>query len=87
MIRVPMRKALGFNRCEPDSEPARVIQPDVGGRSDVDEDRVLFGAASASDESREAVAGEAQIPPWLDGVMAIDGRTMGKTRDQPGHPL
>jgi hypothetical protein len=49
---------------------------------DVEEDRALFGAASPRDQRREAVAAEAQMPPWLDAVMAVDGRTMGNTRDQ-----
>ena len=77
-----MRQAHGVDGREPNAEPTRVLQPDVGGRSDVEEDRAFFGAASPRDQRREAVAGEAQMRPWLDAVMAVDGRAMGNTRDQ-----
>src|SRR5215469_2811945 len=62
MVRVPVREAHGFNGREPDAEPTRVLQPDLGGGSDVEENRALFGAAPPRDQRREAVAGEAQMP-------------------------
>ena len=83
VVRVPVREAHGFDGPQPDAEPTRVLQPDLGGRSDVEEDRALFGAAPPPDQRREAVAGEAQMPPGLDAVMAVLGRKMGNTRDQP----
>src|SRR5437868_219242 len=82
MIRVPVREAHGFDGREADVEATRVLQPDLGRGSDVEEDRALFGAAPARDQRREAVAGEAQMPPGLDAVMAVLGREMGNTRDQ-----
>ena len=82
MVRVPVREAHGFDRREPDAEPTRVLQPDLGGRSDVEEDRALFGAAPPRAHRREAVAGEAQMPPGLDAVMVVLGRKMGNARDQ-----
>lgn len=69
VVRVPVREAHGFDGREPDAEPTRVLQPDLGAGSDVE-------------ERREAVAGEAQMPPGLDAVMAVLGRKMGNTRDQ-----
>jgi hypothetical protein len=74
VVHVPVREANGFNGREPDAEPARVLEPDLGGGSDVKEDRALFGAAPPCDQRREAVAGEAQMPPGLDAVMAVPGR-------------
>ena len=82
VVRVPVREAHGFDGREPDAEPTRVFQRDLGGGSDVEEDRALFGAAPPRDQRREAVAGEAQMPPGLDAVMAVLGRKMGHTRDQ-----
>jgi len=58
------------------------LQPDLSGGSDVEKERALFGAAPPRDQRREAVAGEAQMPPRLDAVMAVLGRKMGNTRDQ-----
>ena len=43
VVRVPVREAHGFDGPEPDAEPTRVLQPDLGGGSDVEEDRALFG--------------------------------------------
>src|SRR5262249_10302518 len=82
MIRMPMREAHSIDGGEPDAEPARVLQPDLGGGADVEEDRALFGAEPPRDQRREAVAGEAQMPPGLDAVMAVVGRKMGNTGDQ-----
>jgi hypothetical protein len=44
---------------EPDAEPTRVLQPDLGAGSEVEEDRAPFGAAPPRDQRREAVAGDA----------------------------
>src|SRR5262249_60202842 len=82
VVRVPVREAHGFDGREPDAEPTRVLQPDFGGGSDVEEDRALFGAAPPGDQRREAVTGKAQMPPGLDAVMAVLGRKKGNTRDQ-----
>src|SRR5262249_61252021 len=82
VVGVPVREAHGCDGREPDAEPTRVLQPDLGGGADVEEDRALFGAAPPRDQRREAVAGEAQMPPRLDAVMAVLGRKMGNTRDQ-----
>ena len=38
VVRVPVREAHGFDGREPDAEPTRVLQPDLGGGSDVEED-------------------------------------------------
>src|SRR5262249_25992778 len=46
-----------------------------------EKDRAFFGAAPPRDQRREAVAGEAQMPPGLNAVMAVLGRKMGNTRD------
>src|SRR5499433_3565817 len=87
----PQRRAPGGAACqcdrhtadgrEPDA-PTRILQPDLCGGPDVEEDRALFGAAPPRDQRREAVAGKAQMPPGLDAVMAVLGRKMGSTRDQ-----
>src|SRR5262245_26614407 len=82
MVGVPVREAHALDGREPDAEPTRVLQPDLGGGSHVEEDRALFGAVAPRDQCREAVAGEAQMPPGLDAVMAVLGRKMGNTRDQ-----
>src|SRR5262249_61121250 len=82
VVRVPVREAHGSHAREPDAEPTRVLQPDLGRGSDVEEDRALFGAAPPRDQRRETLAGEAQMSPGLYAVMAVLGRKMGNTRDQ-----
>jgi hypothetical protein len=82
VVRVPVREAHGLDGREPDAEPTRVLQLDLGGGSDVEGDRALFGAAPPRDQRREAVAGEARMPPGLDAVMAVLGGKMGNTRNQ-----
>jgi hypothetical protein len=42
VVRVPVREAHGFDGREPDAEPPRVLQPDLGGGSDVEEDRTAL---------------------------------------------
>ena len=57
VVRVPVREAHRFDGRKPDAEPTRVLKPDLGGRSDVEEDRPFFRAAPPPDQRREAVAG------------------------------
>src|SRR5262249_43197315 len=83
VVRMPVREAHGFDGREPDAEPACVLEPDLGGGSDVEEDRALFGASPPRDQRREAVAGKTQMAPRLDAVIAVDRPKMGNTRDQP----
>jgi len=77
-----VREAHGFDGRETDAEPTRVLQPDLRGGSDIEEDRALFGAAPPRDQRREAVAGETQMPPGLDAVNSVLGRKMRNTRDK-----
>ena len=87
MVRVPVREAQGFDGREPDAEPTRVLQPDLGGGSDVEEDRALFGAAPPRDQRREAVAGEAHVyPRWIACRSRCPRRRPGPARRAPRSP-
>jgi len=67
---------------EPDAVPTRVPQPDLGGRSDVEDDRTLLGAESTVTSAEKPWAGEAQMCAQSSTQSWPSLRKMGNACDQ-----
>ncbi len=93
VVEVPVRQEDGLDRGEVDRQPARVVQPHLGRRADVEQHRVAAVAAAAGQQRREAVARDAQVLECLAALAAVRDGARRRPRHVPGqlrqlrHPL